>query len=62
MLSNTSVNLTDWLIGLIAEGLAVKLDKEGFKGGTFAGSPFVGLLGSSESDYFHYGDRQGYLC
>lgn len=52
MLSNTSVNLTDWLIGLIAEGLAVKLDKEGFKGGTFAGSPFVGLLGSSEVTTF----------
>lgn len=48
MLSNTSVNLTDWLIGLIAEGLAVKLDKEGFKGGTYAGSPFVGLLGSTD--------------
>ena len=48
MLNNTSVNLTDWLIGLIAEGLSVKLDKEGFKGGTFAGSPFVGLLGSTD--------------
>lgn len=52
MLSNTSVNLTDWLIGLIAEGLAVKLDKEGFKGGTFAGSPFVGFLGSNEVTVF----------
>lgn len=52
MLSNTSVNLTDWLIGLIAEGLAVKLDKEGFKGGTYAGSPFVGLLGSTEVTTF----------
>lgn len=48
MLNNTSVNLTDWLIGLIAEGLSVKLDKEGFKGGTYAGSPFVGLLGSTD--------------
>lgn len=48
MLNNASVNLTDWLIGLIAEGLAVKLDKEGFKGGTYAGSPFVGLLGSTD--------------
>jgi len=52
MLNNANVNVTDWLIGLIAEGMSVKLDKEGFKGGTFAGSPFVGLLGSSDVTTF----------
>lgn len=52
LMSDAKVNLMDWLIGLVAEGLAVKLDKEGFKGGTYAGSPFVGLLGSDDVTVF----------
>ena len=54
LMSDAKVNLMDWLIGLVAEGLAVKLDKEGFKGGTYAGSPFVGLLGSDDVTVSHY--------
>ena len=48
LISDSKVNIVDWLIALVAEGLAVRLDQEGFKGGTFAGSPFVGFLLSSD--------------
>ena len=48
LMADAKVNVVDWLIALVAEGLAVRLDKEGFKGGTFAGSPFVGILGSDD--------------
>jgi HK97 family phage major capsid protein len=41
LLADASVNLADWLIGIIAEGLANRIDKEAFKGN---GSPFVGIL------------------
>jgi len=48
LMADAKVNIVDWLIALVAEGLAVRLDKEGFKGGTYAGSPFVGLLASAD--------------
>lgn len=48
LIADANVNVVDWLFGLIAEGLAVKMDKEAFKGGTYSGSPFVGLLASTE--------------
>lgn len=48
LLADASVNVADWLLGLAAEGLAARLDKEGFQGGTFSGSPFVGILGSAD--------------
>lgn len=52
LISDAKVNVVDWLIGLVAEGLSVRIDKEGFKGGTFAGSPFVGILGSDEATVY----------
>jgi HK97 family phage major capsid protein len=52
LLSDASVNVADWLLALAAEGLAARLDKEGFVGGTYAGSPFVGILGSTEVTEF----------
>lgn len=48
LLSDATVNVADWLLALAAEGLAARMDKEGFAGGTFAGSPFVGLMGSAD--------------
>lgn len=48
LMADSSVEIADWFIGLIAEGMAVRLDKEAFKGGTFSGSPFVGILGSDD--------------
>lgn len=48
LLQAASVDVFDWLIGLFAEGLSARLDKEGFIGGTYAGSPFVGILGSDD--------------
>lgn len=47
LIAKANVNVADWLIALVAEGLAYRLDREGFMGGTYAGSPFVGLLSSS---------------
>ena len=52
LIADANVNVADWLLGLIAEGLAARMDKEGFTGGTFAGSPFVGILGSSDVTVF----------
>lgn len=52
LLADAKTGVVDWLIGLVAEGLSVRMDKEGFKGGTFAGSPFVGILGSDEVTVF----------
>lgn len=46
LISKANVNIAEWLMAIVAEGLAYRLDREGFVGGTFAGSPFVGLLGS----------------
>lgn len=48
LLADSQVNVVDWLIALVAEGLAVRMDKEAFRGGTYAGSPFVGVLGSAD--------------
>jgi len=48
LISDATVNVADWLLALAAEGLAARMDKEGFVGGTYAGSPFVGVLGSTE--------------
>lgn len=52
LMADANVDVADWLMGLVAEGLASRMDKEGFIGGTFAGSPFVGLLGSTEVTSF----------
>lgn len=48
LINDANVDVADWLMGLAAEGMAYRLDREGFIGGTFAGSPFVGILGSSD--------------
>jgi HK97 family phage major capsid protein len=48
LISKANVNVIDWLQALVAEGLAYRFDREGFVGGTYAGSPFVGLLASGE--------------
>lgn len=48
LLQDANVGVADWLMSLAAEGMAYRLDREGFVGGTFAGSPFVGLLGSDD--------------
>lgn len=48
LLADASVSVADWLMAMSAEGLAYRLDREGFIGGTFAGSPFSGLMGSSQ--------------
>lgn len=48
LIADARVDLADWLIGLAGEGLAYRIDREGFMGGTFVGSPFVGLLGSGD--------------
>lgn len=52
LIADAKVGIVDWLIALVAEGLAVRMDKEGFKGGTFAGSPFVGLMASTDVTVF----------
>lgn len=48
LLADSSVAVADWLLALAAEGMAYRLDREGFTGGTFKGSPFVGLLASGD--------------
>lgn len=48
LLKSANVNLAEWFLAMAAEGLAYRIDREGFMGGTYAGSPFVGLLASSE--------------
>lgn len=48
LLADANIDVANWLLALAAEGLAARMDKEGFAGGTFAGSPFVGILGSTE--------------
>lgn len=48
LINDANVDVADWLMGLAAEGMAYRLDREGFTGGTFAGSPYVGLLGSAD--------------
>lgn len=48
LLADANVSVADWLMSMAAEGLAYRLDREGFRGGSFAGSPFVGLLSSPD--------------
>lgn len=48
LLADANVNVADWLFAMAAEGLAYRFDREGFIGGSFAGSPFVGLLQSGD--------------
>jgi len=48
LIADANVDVANWLLALAAEGLAARMDKEGFVGGIFAGSPFVGILGSSD--------------
>lgn len=48
LLADANVNVADWLFSMGAEAMAYRLDKEGFTGGTFVGSPFVGILGSAD--------------
>jgi len=48
LLADANVGVADWLMAMAAEGLAYRIDREGFMGGTFAGSPFVGLLQSAD--------------
>jgi len=48
LLADSSVNLSDWLMAMASEGMSYRLDREGFMGGTYAGSPFVGLLASND--------------
>lgn len=48
LLADANVSVTEWLMAMAAEGMAYRLDREGFVGGTFAGSPFVGLLQSAD--------------
>jgi len=48
LLQDANVSVADWLMAMAAEGLAYRLDREGFVGGTYAGSPFVGLLASGD--------------
>jgi HK97 family phage major capsid protein len=45
LLKSSNVNLADWLVGLIAEGLAYQIDKQGFTG---TGAPFAGLLNNAD--------------
>lgn len=47
LIADARVDVADWLMSLAAEGLAYRLDREGFVGGTYAGSPFVGLLATA---------------
>lgn len=53
LLADANVNVFDWLVTLAGEGLAYRLDREGFVGGTFAGSPFVGLLADASGATVH---------
>ncbi|TFH72395.1 phage major capsid protein [Gammaproteobacteria bacterium LSUCC0112] len=48
LIKKANVNVAEWLMAIVAEGLSYKLDREGFVGGTYAGSPFVGILGSDD--------------
>lgn len=47
LLADANVAVADWILALVAEGVAYRMDREAFMGGTFAGSPFVGLLATA---------------
>jgi HK97 family phage major capsid protein len=53
LLDDANVNVADWIMSLIAEGLAYRMDREVFMGGTFTGSPFVGLLNTASGATLH---------
>jgi len=53
LLADANVNVADWILSLVAEGLAYRMDREAFMGGTFAGSPFVGLLATASGATVH---------
>lgn len=53
LIADARLDFADWLISLAAEGLAYRLDREGFMGGTYAGSPFVGLLATASDVPVH---------
>lgn len=44
MVAEARIDIVDWLLALVGEGLAYRLDREGFMGGTFVGSPFIGIF------------------
>lgn len=46
LLANAIVDVADWLMVLIAEGLAYKMDDQAFNG---TGSPFVGILNNADT-------------
>lgn len=48
LLADANVDVANWLMAMAAEGMAYRFDREGFQGGTYAGSPFVGLLASAD--------------
>lgn len=48
LLADASVSFSEWLMAMAGEGFSYRLDREGFVGGTFAGSPFKGLLASGD--------------
>lgn len=53
LIADARVDVADWLMSLAAEGLAYRLDREGFAGGTFTGSPFVGLIATASGVPVH---------
>lgn len=53
LLADSNVAVAEWVLALIAEGLAYRMDREGFVGGTYAGSPFVGLLATASGATVH---------
>lgn len=55
LINDSNVDLADWLLSLVGEGLSARMDKEGFQGGTYAGSPFVGIFGSSDVTTYNLG-------
>lgn len=53
LLADARVDVADWIMALVAEGLSYRLDREGFMGGTYTGSPFVGLLATASEVPVH---------
>ena len=53
LIADSRVDVADWIMSLVAEGLAYRIDREGFMGGTFVGSPFVGLLATASEVPVH---------
>lgn len=53
LLADANVQVADWFLALVAEGLAYRQDREAFMGGTYAGSPFIGLLATASGATVH---------